>query len=43
MLDRLFTAVTVMAITLQTAAVVMIFAAITTITLESFQIIPGPF
>lgn len=43
MLDRLFTAATVMAVALQTAAVVTFFGAIVAITLESFRIIPGPF
>lgn len=43
MLDRFFTTVTVMAISLQTAAVVVFFGALATITLDSFQIIQGPF
>lgn len=43
MLDRLFTAATVVAITLQTATVVMFFGGLTAITLDSFQIIQGPF
>ena len=43
MVDRLFAAVTVMAISLQTAAVVMFFGMLTTVTLDSFQVIQGPF
>ena len=43
MIDRLFAAATVTAIAIQTTAVLVFFGALTTVALDSFQVIQGPY
>ena len=43
MIDRMFTAATVLAIALQTAAVLVFFGVLALVILESFQFIQGPY